>query len=61
MMMSTYRALLSRIEHRPADVMRRHIRLGALARLKILARWTLFAPRVGRSECQKNNVEIAGS
>jgi len=61
MMMSTYRALLSRIEHRPADVMRRHIRLGAFARFKILARWTLFAPRVGRSECQKNNVEIAGS
>jgi len=61
MMMSTYRALLTRIEHRPADVMRRHIRLGTLARLKILARWTLFAPRVGRSECQKNNVEIAGS
>ena len=43
LMMSTYRALLTRIEHRPADVMRRHIRLGTFARLKILARWTLFS------------------
>jgi phytoene synthase len=50
MMMSTYRALLTRIEHRPADVMRRHICLGTFAKLKMLARWTLFPPRVGRSE-----------
>ncbi|MEI8241264.1 MAG: squalene/phytoene synthase family protein, partial [Actinomycetota bacterium] len=58
MMMSTYRALLTRIEHRPADVMRRHIRLGTFTKLKIFARWTLIPPRVGHSECQKTNGDL---
>lgn len=41
-MFSTYRELLRRIERRPADVFRRRVRVGAAAKLMILARWTLF-------------------
>ena len=49
-MVSTYRELLRRIERRPADVLRRRIRLSAFTRLKILARWTCFPPWMGRSQ-----------
>ena len=44
-MFSTYRELLRRIERRPADVLRRRVRVGRAVKLMILARWSLFPPR----------------
>lgn len=43
-MTATYRELLRRIERRPADVLRRRIRVGPAAKLMILVRWSLFPP-----------------
>ena len=43
-MTATYRELLRRIERRPADVLRRRIRVGPAAKLRILVRWSLFPP-----------------
>jgi 15-cis-phytoene synthase len=43
LMTATYRRLLERIERRPADVLRRRVRVGSLARLGLFARWMLFS------------------
>jgi phytoene/squalene synthetase len=45
MMMSTYRALLTKIKRHPADVLRHRVRLGQTRKLQIAARWTLLPPR----------------
>ena len=39
---ATYRQLLKQIERRPAEVLRRRVRLGSLTRLRLFARWTFF-------------------
>jgi 15-cis-phytoene synthase len=41
LMTATYRQLLRQIERRPADVLRRRVRLGSLTRLRLFARWML--------------------
>lgn len=46
MMMSTYRALLTRIEQRPREVLARRVRLGRSQKLRIAARWALLPPRM---------------
>jgi phytoene synthase len=43
LMTATYRQLLKRIEHRPADVLRRRVRLSSLAKLRLFAQWMLFS------------------
>ena len=45
MMMSTYHALLEKIERRPRDVLSRRVRVGRLKKLRIATRWTLLPPR----------------
>ncbi len=45
MMMATYHALLEKITRRPADVLRRRIRLSRSKKLRIAARWLLLPPR----------------
>jgi phytoene synthase len=42
LMTATYRQLLAQIERRPADVLRRRVRLGHVTRLRLFARWLLF-------------------
>ena len=43
LMTATYRRLLDRIERRPADVLRRRVRLGRFTKLSLFARWMLFS------------------
>ena len=43
LMTATYRRLLRKIERRPADVLRRRVRLGSFTRLRLFARWMLFS------------------
>ncbi len=43
LMAATYRRLLEQIERRPADVLRRRVRVGRLARLRLFLRWMLFS------------------
>ncbi|MEE8450842.1 MAG: phytoene/squalene synthase family protein [Thermoguttaceae bacterium] len=45
MIMSTYHALLEKIERRPRDVLSRRVRLGTPKKLRIAARWTLLPSR----------------
>jgi phytoene synthase len=45
LMMATYWALLQKIVRRPGEVFRRHVRLGRMKKLQLLARWSLFPPR----------------
>ena len=42
LMTATYRQLLAQIERRPADVLRRRVRLSPLTKLGLFARWLLF-------------------
>lgn len=46
MMMSAYRALLSKIKRRPGEVLLRRISLSRPKKLQIAARWSLLPPRV---------------
>jgi len=46
MMMTTYRALLRKIERRPAEVLRRRVSLSRGQKLRIAARWMLLPPRI---------------
>jgi phytoene synthase len=46
MTMAVYRALLRKIQRRPADVFTRRIRLGRAKKLQLAARWALLPPRV---------------
>ncbi len=41
LMTATYRRLLQQIERRPADVLRRRVRLGSMTKLRLFARWML--------------------
>ncbi|HUT10408.1 MAG TPA: squalene/phytoene synthase family protein [Thermoguttaceae bacterium] len=45
MMTSTYRAVLRKIERRPAKVLTRRVRLGRLKKLQLALRWALLPPR----------------
>jgi phytoene synthase len=43
LMTATYRQLLKQIEDRPADVLRRRVRLSSLTKLRLFAQWMLFS------------------
>ena len=43
LMTATYRQLLKRIEDRPADVLRRRVRLNSMTKLRLFAAWMLFS------------------
>lgn len=46
MMISTYHALLRKIQRRPRNVLHRRVRLSKPKKLQIAARWTLLPPRM---------------
>jgi phytoene synthase len=45
LMTATYRELLAKIAARPDAVFSQHIRLSLIDRLRIVGRWTIFAPK----------------
>jgi 15-cis-phytoene synthase len=45
LMTATYRLILRKIAARPVDVFQKRVRIGALDRMLLAARWTCFAPK----------------